>query len=216
MTSNLLMIIKALSVWLLYFAIHSALASLSAKNWVAAHWPRFTPYYRLAYNLAATLLLIPPLWILHTNQAAPLWSWHGPVGWLADGLALAAIAGFWWSLRYYDSREFLGLSQARNPGRGPRFSLSPLHRYVRHPWYFFGLLIIWTRDMDPAWLASCVAITLYFAIGSRLEERKLVAEFGEPYRRYQQRVPGLIPLPGRHLSPAEAAEIIASTNQAPS
>ena len=216
MTKNISIIIIILLVWLTYFALHSALASLSAKRWVASHWPRLTPYYRLAYNLAATLLLIPPLWILHTSQAVPLWRWHGLWRWLADGLALAAIAGFWWSLRYYDTREFLGLRQAQDPGRGPRFSLSPLHRYVRHPWYFFGLVIIWTRDMDPAWLASCVAISLYFAIGSRLEERKLVAEFGEPYRRYQQRVPGLIPLPGRHLSRTEAADIVASANQSPS
>lgn len=216
MTNNLSIIIIILLAWLIYFVIHSALASLAAKTWVAARWPRFTPNYRLAYNLAATLLLIPPLWILHTNQTAPLWSWHGLWRWASDGLALAAIAGFWWSLRYYDTREFLGLSQAQDPGRGPRFSLSPLHRHVRHPWYFLGLLIIWTRDMDPTWLTSCIAITLYFAIGSRLEERKLVVEFGEPYRRYQQRVPGLIPFPGRHLSRAEAEEIIASTNQAPS
>ena len=216
MTSNLSIIIIILLSWLVYFVLHSALASLSAKNWVAAHWPHFTPYYRLTYNLAATLLLILPLWLIHTIQAAPLWSWHGPGRWLADGLAVLAIAGFWWSLRYYDTREFLGLRQAQDPGRGPRFSLSPLHRFVRHPWYFFGLVIIWTRDMDPAWLVSCIAITLYFAIGSRLEERKLVAEFGEPYRRYQRRVPGLIPLSGRHLSHAEAEEIVASTNQAPS
>jgi len=213
MTSNLFMIIKILLAWLLYFAFHSTLASLSAKNWVAAHWPRFTPYYRLTYNLAATLLLIPPLWLIHTSQAALLWSWHGLWRWASDGLALAAIAGFWWSLRYYDTREFLGLRQTQDPGRGPRFSLSPLHRHVRHPWYFFGLVIIWTRDMDPTWLTSCIAITLYFAVGSRLEERKLVAEFGEPYRRYRQRVPGLIPLPGWYLSHAEAAEIVASTNQ---
>ena len=67
--------------------------------------------------------------------------------------------------------------------------------------------------MDPAWLVSCIAITLYFAIGSRLEERKLVAEFGESYRRYQRRVPGLVPLPGRRLSRADAAEIVAAVNR---
>ena len=213
MASNLSIIIMILLAWLLYFALHSALASLSVKNWVSARWPRFTPYYRLTYNLAATLLLIPPLWILHTSQTAPIWSWHGPGRWLANGLAVLAIAGFWWSLRYYDTRQFLGLRQAQSPDHGPRFSLSPFHRWVRHPWYFFGLLIIWTRDMDPAWLTSCIAITLYFAIGSRLEERKLVAEFGEPYRRYQRRVPGLLPIPGRHLSRTEAAEIVTVANR---
>ena len=216
MTTNLTHIINLLFAWLLYFVLHSALASRAVKHWIAARLPGFAPYYRLAYNLAATLLLIPPLWLLHTSQAAPLWTWHGAGRWLADGLALAAVAGFWWSLRYYDTRGFLGLRQAHSPGQRPRFSLSPLHRFVRHPWYFFGLIIIWTRDMDPAWLVSCIAITLYFAIGSRLEEQKLVEEFGDLYRHYQRRVPGLLPLPGRHLSRDEAAEIIASAGHSDS
>lgn len=213
MTTNLTNIIIVLLAWLLYFTLHSAWASHSAKAWVATHWPRFNPYYRLAFNLAATLLLIPPLWILHVYQGTPVWIWQGAERWLADVLALAAVAGFWWSLRYYDMREFLGLCEIRKPDQGRRFSLSPFHRFIRHPWYFFGLVIIWTRDMDPAWLASCIAITLYITIGSRLEERKLVEEFGEPYRRYQRRVPSLIPIPGCHLSRTEAKEIINSANQ---
>jgi len=212
MPSNLTHIINLLLAWLLYFTLHSVLASYAAKHWTATHWPGFAPYYRLAYNLAATLLLIPPLWLLHTSQAAPLWTWHGAGRWLADGLALAAISGFWWSLRYYDTREFLGLRRTPPLAGPPRLALSPLHRFVRHPWYFFALIIIWTRDMDPAWLVSGVAITLYFAIGSRLEEQKLVVEFGELYRRYQRRVPGLFPLPGRYLSRAETAEIVASAD----
>lgn len=208
MTNNLTNIFNLLLAWLLYFAAHSALASLSVKNWAERHWPRFVPYYRLAYNLVAVVLLVPPLWLAHGTRAAPLWAWHGAWGWVADGLALGALAGFWWSLRYYDMGEFLGLSQARNFDHGRRFSLSPLHRFVRHPWYCFGLVIIWTRDMNAAWLTSCVLITLYFIVGSRLEERKLVAEFGDAYRRYRQRVPALLPLPGRYLSRSEAEKII--------
>jgi steroid 5-alpha reductase family enzyme len=72
-----------------------------------------------------------------------------------------------------------------------QFQLSPLHRWVRHPWYFFALVIIWTRDMN--------LMTLYFIIGSRLEERKLERYHGEVYRRYQRQVPGLVPLPWKHL-----------------
>lgn len=214
MTTNLPNLLYLLLAWLLYFTLHSGLASLTAKNWAATRWPGFTPYYRLTYNLAATLLLIPPLWILHSGEDSPLWTWHGAGQWLADGLALAAVVGFWWSLRYYDIREFLGLSQARDPDQRRRFSLSPFHRFVRHPWYFFGLVIIWTRDMDPAWLVSCVAITLYLEIGSRLEERKLVEEFGEPYRRYRRRVPGLIPPPAA-ISAAPRPEILSNHPIAP-
>jgi hypothetical protein len=41
-------------------------------------------------------------------------------------------------------------------------------------------------------------------MGSRLEERKLIAHFGEVYRQYCQQVPGLIPLPWRWLNKEEA------------
>ena len=211
MNSNIFIYIELLLVWLAYFVLHSIFASLAVKNWVTSNWPRLEPFYRLVYNLAAILLLIPPLWLLHTTHAEPLWVWRGIGRWLVDTLAVAAFAGFGWSLHYYDMREFLGLRQIHDSNR--RFSLSPFHRFVRHPWYFFGLVIIWTRDMDPAWLLSCIVITLYLAIGSRQEERKLVAEFGDVYRRYQERVPALIPLPGRYLSRAEAEELAGSAKQ---
>lgn len=207
---NLLYLILA---WLLYFALHSASASLTVKRHIAACWPQFAAYYRIFYNVLAVVTLIPPLWLLEISRGDWLWTWQGAWGWAANGLALAAVVGFWWSLRYYDTREFLGLRQTQVPEGRQRFALSPLHRYVRHPWYFFALVIIWTRDIDPAWLVSCVAITLYFAVGSYWEEQKLIAEFGEPYRRYRRRVPGLVPLPGRYLTRAEAAEIVEAANR---
>ena len=76
---------------------------------------------------------------------------------------------------------------------------------MRHPWYSFGLVIVWTRDMNEAMLVSAIAITAYFVIGSRFEERKLIAVHGEAYRRYRQRVPALVPLPWKYLGSDEAA-----------
>jgi protein-S-isoprenylcysteine O-methyltransferase Ste14 len=44
-------------------------------------------------------------------------------------------------------------------------------------------------------------ITVYTLLAIRLEEEKLVAEFGDQYRRYQRSVPKLIPrFVGRKLS----------------
>jgi protein-S-isoprenylcysteine O-methyltransferase Ste14 len=91
------------------------------------------------------------------------------------------------------------------------FQLSPLHHYVRHPWYFLSLLIIWTRDMPPAMLLTAILATLYFVIGSYLEERKLRVYYGDVYRQYQLKVPALIPLPWRYLDRESAQRL---TNQA--
>ncbi len=189
--------------WLAYGLIHSWLAGGAVKAWVSRRWPRLAPAYRLAYNAIATLLLIPPLALTLSMPGEVVWD---VPGWIAWPAAIAAVAGFVWSLRWYDMGEFLGLAQwRRRDGREHEgFVLSPLHRYVRHPWYSLGLLLLWTRDLDAAWLTTAVAVTLYLLIGSRLEERKLVERYGEAYRRYQARVPALIPRPGRRLRAAEA------------
>ncbi len=200
--------------WVLYFAIHSGLASLRVKSWVAERWPQAMAWYRLVYNALAVALLSIPLGLLWRNPGPILWQWSGWGRWLADGLALAAILGFFASLRYYDGAEFLGLRQLRAHSQRvedlERFHLSPFHRYVRHPWYAFGLVILWTRDMSAGWLVTCVLISAYFWLGSRLEERKLIVYHGEVYRRYRQHVPALVPRPWRRLSRAECAALLSA------
>jgi protein-S-isoprenylcysteine O-methyltransferase Ste14 len=203
--------------WLGYFTLHSALASLRAKRWVAARHPGLMPEYRLGFNLLALLLLLPVLWLTQRYWGPMLWQWRGAGAWLANGLALAAVAGFVRSLSYYDTREFVGLRQWREHTRRvedqEHFKLSPFHRFVRHPWYFFGLVLVWTRDVNAVLLVSNLAITLYFIIGSRLEERKLKVYHGLVYQRYMERVPGLLPLPWKWLSSSEAEALLADARR---
>lgn len=205
------MVLLALS-WLGYFALHSALASLRVKSWVAWRYPERMPLYRLSFNVLAVLMLLPILWLLARNPGPTLWVWQGLGAWLSNGLALVTLFGFMKSLKYYDTQEFLGLRQWKSHTQRVEdqegFHLSPFHRYVRHPWYSFGLVLIWTRDMNAAMLLSSVMMTVYFIIGSRLEEKKLVVYHGDVYRRYMERVPGLIPLPWKSLTAKEAAELV--------
>jgi protein-S-isoprenylcysteine O-methyltransferase Ste14 len=206
--------------WIAYCAVHSALASLVVKRRLAAYWPNLMPYYRLIFNIVALLLLLPILWLTYHAPEPMLWRWQGIAAWLANGLALAAIFGFWLSFKSYDMQEFLGLRQlhlhVRKVEDQEHFHLSPFHRFVRHPWYFFGLVLIWTRDMSATTLLSSVFITLYFIVGSRLEEKKLLVYHGEIYRRYMARVPGLIPLPRRFLTEEEAEALLTQNKDAES
>ena len=87
------------------------------------------------------------------------------------------------------------------------FYISPMHRYVRHPWYSLALVIIWTRDMNAPVLIGAGLISLYFVLGSRLEEVKLIQYHGEVYRRYRACVPALLPSPWRYLD-AQAAQAL--------
>lgn len=115
--------------WLLYFTVHSGLAALPPKRFVAANSPGFMPYYRLAFNTVSLLLLIPPLWFSHSLDGPMLWKWDGGFFFVANGLALLAAIGFYRSLNYYDSSEFTGLRQLREGGKPLRsrsILLSPL------------------------------------------------------------------------------------------
>ena len=203
--------------WLVYGVVHSLLASHVVKRWVELHAAAFFPAYRLVYNAAAVLLLMPIAWWVLSYRGPLLWAWTGPARWLAYGLTLGAVAALLVSFRYYDGGEFFGIRQWREHGRSqaPRkacLRLSPLHRYVRHPWYSAALVLIWTRDIDAAMLVSAVMVSAYFVVGTRLEEAKLIVEFGAAYREYMARVAGLVPLPGRSLSAGEAARIEAMAN----
>ena len=191
-------------LWLLYFAIHSLLASLAFKKWFQEHFQSVMPWYRVIFNSVSVLLLVPPLLYMQANRGRMLWEWQGTWFYLANLLAILAILGFLWTMRSYDGDEFLGIRQVREQRSSiaddETFKLSPMHRYVRHPWYALSLVLIWTRDMDTGLFITALMISLYFIIGLRLEERKLVAYHGERYRRYRQQVPALVPLPWKILT----------------
>jgi len=123
-----------------------------------------------------------------------------------NGLAISAALTILWTLKYYDGTDFSGLKQLRDGITDVQdqehFVVSPLHRFVRHPWYFLILIILWTRPMDQATLIGTVLITLYLMIGSRLEESKLLIYHGEQYQCYRSQVPGLFPLPWKYLKKA--------------
>jgi len=203
--------IPLIAAWLAYFALHSLLASHRAKRFAQQRFPALFPRYRLFFNLVALAALLPALMLIWRQPGEMLWQWRGLGQWLMNLLALAGVAGFLYSTRYYDGATFLGLRANQDGHIGSAdepLVISPLHRFVRHPWYFFGLLLIWTRDMNSAWLITCLLVTLYFLIGSRLEENKLIAEYGDGYAEYRRRVGGIIPLPWKILSASEARDIM--------
>jgi protein-S-isoprenylcysteine O-methyltransferase Ste14 len=68
---------------------------------------------------------------------------------------------------------------------------------VRHPLYFWSLVLIWlTPQMTANRLALFAVFSVYLYAGSFFEERRLVAEFGDDYREYQRRVPRMVPWRG--------------------
>lgn len=187
--------------WASFGAGHSLLAwpSVKARLGLGA-------YARLAYNLVAAVHLLLVL------AAGRLLLGGGGAfdrpGWLAGAQAAMLAAGaavFLWGLAGYDLGRFAGTAQVRAHRRGEPLAedealrLDGAHRYVRHPLYAGGLLVLWGGVGDPLALATAVWATLYLLAGMALEERKLLALYGAAYARYRERVPALVPWRGRAI-----------------
>jgi protein-S-isoprenylcysteine O-methyltransferase Ste14 len=175
--------------WVLYFFIHSFLASTTAKTLIQRKSPFLFSYYRLLYNLIALAGLIPLLIQSVLSPDAYLF-----VGNLVAGISVTAIGLVFLFLAFkaFDGAEFLGIKAEGKP----ELVQTGMYHYVRHPLYFatiiliLGLfLLIPTQKMGLVLLISYV----YILVGYRLEERKLVAVFGTTYTSYQKRVKALIP-----------------------
>ncbi len=211
MTPHLIALIGLAAAWLAYGALHSLLASLRCKAWFRARWPQQMYRYRIAFNTLAVVLLIPILALEQHIDGVLLWSWSGVSKIAVLSLMLAAVAAFIWSTRYYDISIFMGTHQWRNRKNSTNdegaLTISPLHRFVRHPWYSLALVILWTRDIESTTLVSNLMLSAYFIIGARLEEQKLVIQFGRQYQEYQRRVPAMLPAPWRYLSAEEAQRL---------
>ena len=181
----------------LYGALHSALAADRTKAFAEARLGKNYRHYRLAYNLLSGLALLPVLFLVWRLPDAELWRIPWPWLLLSGAVQLAAGLGLLLSFRVTGSLEFLGMAQflhLRQPARPEALRVDGMYRYMRHPIYSFSLLILWlTPAMSSNLLAAALGITLYILIGARLEERKLLRQFGEPYRAYQQAVPMFIP-----------------------
>jgi protein-S-isoprenylcysteine O-methyltransferase Ste14 len=122
-----------------------------------------------------------------------------PMRWFLRGLFILSLFGFSWGSRALGPFDGLGLRAIRRHLRGgeprePSFEVQGPYRWVRHPLYFFVLVLVWTYPVVTAdRLLFNVVWTAWMVIGTVLEERDLVTTFGEPYREYQRRVPMLLP-----------------------
>jgi protein-S-isoprenylcysteine O-methyltransferase Ste14 len=188
--------------------------SLMARPWFKERWTRFVPkpVERSTYVLFATLALV-----------ALLWGWRPliDVVWQVDGvpaLVLWAVYLGGWGLLFaavfmIDMADLFGLRQVNEYLHGRElepldFQIPLLYRFMRHPIMTGFLIVFWvTPQMTVGRLLFAAGMTVYILVGVTLEQRDLVAAFGDRYRQYQSAVPMFVPRPWRTFSmPADDAD----------
>ena len=189
-------------LWIGYCAVHSALISTTFTEFVKRKLGEKACYHRIFFNVFSLVSIIPLL--IHSRSTGsgiePLFAWDGTPLSIAKYvlIALAAVIALAVGSRY-SLRRFLGLEQIRGrAGRGMTegggIDSSGILGIIRHPWYVAVFILLWVGDLTPLKILINVILSGYLVIGTFLEERKLVLEFGDSYRKYQADVSMFVPL----------------------
>ena len=159
-------------------------------------------YYRLLYNLVSVLTLVPLLLVGLYDRGEIVFSWSGWIIGIRFLLFFLALFCFLAGAKGYNMQHFLGFQQMRDGkehlllGDSQSFSESGIFGIIRHPWYLGTLLFVWSvyGVYYQKNFAVAVILSIYLIVGTLLEERKILAEYGDRYRDYQKRVSMFVPI----------------------
>jgi protein-S-isoprenylcysteine O-methyltransferase Ste14 len=195
---SIAVVVVAVTLW---GVVHSWLASSEAKGLARRQLgERPMRAYRLAYNAFAAISFVPVLALLRALPDEGLYV--AKIPWLYLMLAgqVAAACLLALGLLQTDPLYFIGFRHTAKSVGSSRLVITGLYRWVRHPLYLFGLILLWlTPAMTVNLLTVFIMLTAYIFIGATLEERRLVEEFGDSYIDYSRRTPMIVP--GLRLKP---------------
>jgi len=179
--------------------LHSAIISVSVTEYFKKRLGSEFRFYRLFFNLISFLTLIPVALFAYSIRAETIFHWDGYMRIGQVLLLVVAVLLFFLGGRHYNARQVLGIKQIKEGTLNKAISdtgeldTSGVLGITRHPWYLATILLIWARQMDASVLFVNVILTSYLIVGTVLEEKKLIREFGGKYEAYQNRVSMLIP-----------------------
>ena len=181
---------------ILFFIQHSGMIRTSFRTRLAHILPHH--YHPSAYAITSGIALTAVVLYWQPSQTV-LYQVEGLLRLLARAISVFAIVGFSWGVRALGNFDTFGLNPIRAYLRGGQLRAPDLvvrgpYLWVRHPLYFFMLVLIWScPDVSLDRLLFNVLWNLWVVLGTYLEEKDLVAAFGEKYRHFQKTVPMLFP-----------------------
>jgi methanethiol S-methyltransferase len=183
----------------LFFVQHSGMIRRGLQARMA---PYFPAYFHAAIFTVASGLVIAMVVVFWQPSGTWLIELQGPWRWLTKGVFFLAAAGMgWgvWALKAFDPYG-KGAIQAQLTGKPLRpqpFTIQGPYLWVRHPLYFFVLVMLWScPDLTADRLLFNLLWSGWIYVGTVFEEKDLVSDFGPVYQRYQKQVPMLLPWKG--------------------
>jgi len=157
-------------------------------------------FYRLFYILISLALLIPLIKYSGQADTRIIITYEYPLSIVRYALIAGSLTIFFYAFFFnYDSLSFFGIRQILNFKKTKAVDASPdirkngLLGIIRHPMYFALIIYLWCQTFRMMDILVNAVLTMYIVIGTKLEEKKLVLEYGDTYIKYQQEVPMLIP-----------------------
>ena len=196
-------LMTALVINVLLMGVFAIQHSVMARPAFKARWTKIVPpaIERSTYVLLASLALILLFWqwrpmtqVVWSVTSAPAVM----VIWAVFWLGWATVLSSTFLINHFD---LFGLRQVwayrRNKEIPPADFVTPLfYKVVRHPLYLGFIMAFWAAPvMTQGRLLFAFTTTAYILIAIQLEERDLIAHFGDRYRAYRSQVGMLLPAP---------------------
>lgn len=189
----------AVLLWILWCTLHSTLIATPVTDYMKKKLGDRFRFYRLFFNAVSLATLIPVAYYSISIQQAPVFGWEGHLVIVKYLLLATSISLFVAGGRHYSLSQFFGIRQIKTGQANhslseyDTFDASGILCAIRHPWYTASIIVVWASDISLSTFLNNIVISAYFVIGTILEERKLLLEFGEKYREYQKNVSMFIP-----------------------
>jgi len=187
-------------MWAGYCILHSFLISIRFTNLMARLLKNYYAFYRIFFVSFSIVLLIPLISYTAQLDNEVIITYGLPLNIIRYVLISGSLLMFFWAFFFdYDSLSFFGIRQILNFGKIKKANPSEeikkngLLGIIRHPMYLALIIYLWCQTFRMSDIIVNIVLTIYIIIGTKLEEKKLVLEFGDAYIKYQQEVPMLIP-----------------------
>ncbi len=184
------------SLCLIFFIQHSSMLRESFRRRIDNFIP---PHYHGALFAVFSGIALLLLMIFWQGSESTVVIFEGVSRLILQVTFILSVVGLLWSARSLRSFDIVGKDQilahmhSRQLPPMP-FAIRGPYRCVRHPFYFFMLLMIWScPDISLDRLLFNCLWSIWIVVGTVLEERDLGDSFGAVYKDYQKKVPMLIP-----------------------